>query len=70
MLIKKNNTTTEILPHYPTVCRIYETKVTNLVGESLTKKNSHKEVNSFLYDIIVPQSQDFILIDWAGFEKI
>ena len=66
--VKKNNTTTEILPHYPTFCRIYETKVTNLVGESLIK-NSHKELIYFLYDRIVPQSQDFSLIDWSGFEK-
>ena len=52
------------------VSRIDGTKNTDLVGEIIRNKTSHKKLISFLYEIVVLQSKAFDLVNSAGFEHI
>ena len=65
--VRKKSTITPGLPHDPTVCIIEVTKVTDLVGEIIRKKNIHKKISSFLYDIGLLQANAFDQVYWVGF---
>ena len=58
------------LPHEPTVYRIYVIKITDLVGEIIRNKNSHKELKSFLYERDILHSNAFDLVDWTVFKHM
>ena len=48
------------------VSRIDGTKNTDLVGEIIRNKTSHKKLISFLYEIVVLKNNSFELVVWTG----
>ena len=54
------------LPHDPTVCRIYGIKTTDSVIKIIRNKTNHKELISFLYEIVVLKNNSFELVVWTG----
>ena len=67
--VRKNDSIPPGLPHEPTIYRIDGIKITDSVGKIIRKKNNHKELISFLYDIGVSKIIDFDLVHWKGFEQ-
>ena len=60
--LQNNDPTPPYITHETKICRMDESKVTDLVGEIISKKTNHKELRSFIRKIRVLQTHDFELV--------
>ena len=58
------------IPRYPTLCIIVGIKITELVGEIIMNKSSHRELVSFLYYIVLLQINAIDLVYLIEFENM